>query len=746
MKHRSPKVLYFSISESKSNRSDDFWRWIQYGTANSHTYQKNFLFYREDVPSQLHAADLALFLERCNDDLQSFNLQSFHIIIDIESIPDNQIDVINNLIIQYPEIQFLFDKRKGQEAEGTFDLLSKLFPDKVLEDDIKNRDDKQDVRDRWNNVRRSINVESVLISWEKPDVSNEDFIQRIIAGRDNTFDASNLRYAIKYRKYISLKVDHNRNFSKLQDSRRDRLAICVEEETRQNIVNSYGMYANGYRVLPISTRQELKIVNNNRVGENSIIIRDYDLQFEDEKGQSVDEIRGYKYCSENDLDIIKREKGSRTAKKYYKLFWNDFTAKYEGDDNLYWSNLKNYPIYFVTKGPNNSEIKHPSELSKVAFDVNNEGLATRMNLPGFSKPVCGIYSPFQGITKPVEETYLSTRYKEDSEGYKIETSRAGHDHSTPLDIYEMVNSMIRRAETYYDNKRYLLAALVAGESIELLNGFHHRLMVKAYFIQSKAENAIAMDVVGGNEKYLAKDAAFRVNKIKEDIKRFYSDYAEKSSRNVLNQIFSTCRQFCKENEHFDSEEVFLSAIGHLNEGFPFSRIVHSFVNLHERFQNIHERYLVRCEEELLVILNNLSEQIQKIQPTLFLGDEEILIRDLKGHYLLKRYRRQYKKLSGQKWPYYHSNEVVINPNTGLESDTETSAIRVPQVILVPGKEVKLGLKLKFTSFFKRTKWLSLNGNIASFKGNTLITHQPGTTLIIAKTGNNELKICIVVKE
>ena len=133
--------------------------------------------------------------------------------------------------------------------------------------------------------------------------------------------------------------------------------------------------------------------------------------------------------------------------------------------------------------------------------------------------------------------------------------------------------MIRRAEIYYNNRRFLLAALVSGEAMEILNGFHHRLMIKAYYLQAIAENAISMDVVGANEKYLAKDAQFRVEKIKEDVERFYYGYEETSSRNVLNHIFSTCRQFCKEHEHFESEEVFLSAMGHLLEGLPITKLL-----------------------------------------------------------------------------------------------------------------------------------------------------------------------------
>ena len=220
MKHRSPKVLYFSITKPKGkNRTDDFWKWVKYGTANSLTYQKNFLFDRVVIPEPVHAADLALYLEQIRD-----NLQSYHIIIDIESIPIKQIEVIHNLVIQYPEVQFLFDRRKANED---FDLLETLFPQDELAGDIKNREDKKDVESRWELVKQAINTELIIVSWEDPKVSREAFMQRIIAGRDNTFDASNLRYAIKYRKYISLKVDCNRNFAKLQDSRKDHMAVCI---------------------------------------------------------------------------------------------------------------------------------------------------------------------------------------------------------------------------------------------------------------------------------------------------------------------------------------------------------------------------------------------------------------------------------------------------------------------------------------------------------------------------------------
>lgn len=588
MKHRIPKVLYFSLDDA---RVSWFWTWINTGRYN---YSKSAVFTQSESKGAFrHAVDLSLYLNQYGS-----NLQSLHVIIDLASLNEPaQIDILRDTIIEFPEVQFIFDKKH----DSTDDLLSVLFPQEELDDYIDSFTDqeKKQIQQTWARIANGIDVSILELCLDDPDYEYEptDKFARIINGIDNTFDASNLRYAIKYRKYLHLKVHHNRNFLKIQESRFNNLAICVEEEVRQNIFNSYALYVNGFRVLPITTREELRITNaklNNctsREGllcsEHSsrlfhsldghkpvegIIVRDYDLQFEDENQQPVDEIRGFRYCEAEDL--IKGSSFSDQVGKFlkdYHLGWNDLRINYNEKPNSYWHSLSQsgFPMYFITKGPRKSKMVHPEKSGTVCFSKDK----TRMFLPGFEKPVCGLYSPFQSLPK-VWSTYDNTRYSEEKDGpnYEIKTSRKEHDHSTPLDIYDMANNMIRRAESYYNDKRFILAALVSGEALEFLNGFHHRLTIKAYYILAIAENAIAMDVVGGNERYLAKDASFRVLKIIEDVNRFYYGYEEKSSRNVLNQIFSTCRQFCKEHDHFESEEVFLSAMGHLLEGFSFSTI------------------------------------------------------------------------------------------------------------------------------------------------------------------------------
>lgn len=563
MKHRSPKLLYFSLTPSHIT---SFWEWVD---ANGYKYGKNFAFRRADVPYPLiNAADLLIYLNQYEQ-----NLQSLHIIIDYGSIIKiNDIDIIKNTIVEYPEVQFLFD---NHYANGV-SVSSFLFPDDEFHNDIRSYNDenkKEELKCCWKNIEDNVDyslVELHLMDSDN-DIAPSVVFARIISGYDNTFDASNLRYAIKFRKYLHLKVHNSRNFSKIQDSRFKNLAICIEEESKQNIFNSYSLYANGYRALPITTKNELEIVNFEqfKLPKDGIIIRDFDLQFEDEDQSSIDAIRGYRHCEAEDL-----ENGSsfyaqnRKYIKYYNQGWNDLTLSYNKKQNCYWSRLlkMGYPIYFITKGPKFSKLIHSKKCEKTIISDDKQ----QLYLSGFAKPVCGLYSPLQ-LFPEVNTTYNRTRYSISDIDYEISTSREEHDHSTPLDVYDMANRMIRRAEIYYNNKRYLLAALVSGEAIEILNGFHHRLMIKAYYIQAIAENAVSMDVVGANEKYLAKDAQFRVEIIKENVERFYYGYEEDSSRNVLNHIFSTCRQFCKEHEHFESEEVFLSAMGHLLEGMSIAK-------------------------------------------------------------------------------------------------------------------------------------------------------------------------------
>jgi hypothetical protein len=197
-----------------------------------------------------------------------------------------------------------------------------------------------------------------------------------------------------------------------------------------------------------------------------------------------------------------------------------------------------------------------------------------LKVPGISKPVTGIYKEIQRIPL-VKENYEACRYgiydiydsthsedKTVSFAYPIKTEREANNHSTPLDLYEMVQSLVKRAELYYETGKYLYAALLASEAIEVMNGFHLTLMLKAYYINAVAENALAVRLLGADEEKLKQDTWFRLNvKIEEDLDRMCMNASELKT-NLLNNIYNESRNFSKSREQFESAEISLSLAVH----------------------------------------------------------------------------------------------------------------------------------------------------------------------------------------
>ena len=100
-----------------------------------------------------------------------------------------------------------------------------------------------------------------------------------------------------------------------------------------------------------------------------------------------------------------------------------------------------------------------------------------------------------------------------------------------------------------------------------------------------------MNVVGGDEEDLEKDAIFRIKKIRYEVDRILRRPSEignsfedrrELTKNILNQIFSDCRQYCKETEHYKAEDCFISAMAHINEGLPPNRLLQNIQDGIER--------------------------------------------------------------------------------------------------------------------------------------------------------------------
>ena len=419
--------------------------------------------------------------------------------------------------------------------------------------------------------------------------------EAIFLKRSNLFDGSNLRFSLKNEEYRHLKAG-KANFNRVQKARAQSLVVVIEEEEAQNRFNSYAAFANGFRALPILSAVELKWFNECYAGgkkkgaiikgDIKLVIRDYDLQFFDayERNPSLKP----KDCTdkENLVDYIRGAKDLNNKSDQKKGDWVVFETK---PCNHFWKNLDTIPRVFVSKGVFHMDIltrKHVYGFYRHDKDENNANLGKFENrkewqvVRGIKKPVSGIYSSFQRIHL-IKTQYLNhvlwkkfwTKKKRNENSYNIETRRTEHDHGVPLSIYVLSKSMIDRAKWYYRHGKYVIAAIVSWDAIEVLNGFHQSLIIKAYHIHAVSENAICMNILGGNENWLRDDTLKRIVKIRTDVSRLLAAEEEKSSHslqiNVLNQIFSDCRNFCKAKEHFLSEEAFISAMGHTNDGIRF---------------------------------------------------------------------------------------------------------------------------------------------------------------------------------
>lgn len=590
---REHKVLYFSADP---NHITEFNKWAEGRLNIVKWYDK-----KNDIDvelSDISVNKLPIIIDQQND------FDNLYVIIDYLTFNNDDVifeanDIVRRTILHYPEVDFLFDQsEKGEEMRSGMEFL--LYDQRYY----------SYTKELINEIIQPFHI-----------FNKEDGLAFTKIDYDNLFDGSNLRWAIKRFYYKELHA--HANFGKLQDKRKDSLAIVIDDEPRQSRFNGFALFASGYRVIPVNTARMLAALNKcieagiikvNNIGENSdenkklkIIVRDFDLQFPDVR-ENVDykgEIymgvphlpyvdSGFIICNEREekvsnnpvfmemIDYIRDYKFDYDSKK-----WN-----LSGEDTLFWGKLREIDTYVVTNGHDNLDVKptgNERENKKTGW----------YKVRGILKPVSGLYHPFFSSFKDkdnhcvVKRQFVSTRYhryenkkvraKEKEQGfeYEIIKKRMGGNHGVPIDIYDTISEMLRRAEVYYKEGRYVKSAIVAQEVIEFLNGFHYQIMIKAYQLKTKAENAIAMDIVGADEKQLVFDAMERIKIIKEDVSRMvYPLYKgelnpikdietqyerRRKEHQILGHIFSDCRATCRDNEYYEVEAVFIREMAHLDE-------------------------------------------------------------------------------------------------------------------------------------------------------------------------------------
>ena len=572
------KVVYFSLNSEKKRT---FYEYIKQQQI---CYERKFSFTLEGKDDEFNdPRDLITIIER------NEKKESLHIIIDYVSCCGtgeeiNYSTAIRDIIMCYPEVQFLFDEtfvRKGKDdKKEKYSFLNFLF---------------------WTSQKNDI-VYEVLAEFHQFDLGDfsktvvvKQFI-RLLKGCNNIYDGSNLRDAIKRYKLNELAIDSN--YRKLQESRRNHAAVVVEEEYHQNMFNSYCLYVNGFRVLPVVSATELLWINEEdkkmylhstnllikkEITSNPpLLLRDYDLQFVDEnrvdsgvaKGECKVTFDKEYAITLNEIDCIRGAKEIKDAKRYAVIGTDKDIHLMDKDknaqENPYWKAFGGNMTYYVSKGGKTVCVD-------LGYDKSMEAVKKELHLKGIEKPLEGIYASLKGIDH-VRERYYDSREYENRKPIAFQTSRKGNSgHSCPLDIYGVARSMVHRAEWYYERGRYRLAALVAGEALEVLNGFHKSLMNKAYYIQAVSENAMAMSLIGGDEGVLRKDVKFRLNhKVKDDVKRMIPD-DEEYNYNLLYNIFNDCMLFCQEKEYFEAADEALSVMVHEKEGITCGKLFRIFI-------------------------------------------------------------------------------------------------------------------------------------------------------------------------
>lgn len=412
--------------------------------------------------------------------------------------------VIRDAIISYPEYDFYFDvtnKKKDDESIVSFLIYETNISEKDKERISKLVD--TSVHEFNTNKRTKLNA-----------------YHKIVIGKSNHFDASNLRWASMEIKYIR-QGQKGRNFRQIQGSRNSNLASCVHSDDESAMLNCYLLFANGYRAIPVSSTFELE----RSCGHVPLIIRDWNLLFANEE-----RIHG---------------EMARSAILGYQI--ENGNIKFIDSD--YWSWEKEYFFLACERG---------KKLNKSAEQIEKNEKSVE-SLPGTTSPtINGIYKDLSTILK------LSNKPEN-----PLNLERENATINKSIDTPKMIQEMNERANEYYKQKHYVYSALVARVALELNNGFFPTLSSKSIYILSLAENAIAVNNLLGDEELIAEDAKIRIKYIEKEVKRLLNKTA---SSNLIHQIFSDCRYYCKEKERFKTEDVFISEMAHINYGFSITNL------------------------------------------------------------------------------------------------------------------------------------------------------------------------------
>ncbi len=395
---------------------------------------------------------------------------------------------------------------------------------------------------------------SLLDESDRKLLDHHCFSQLNSISSSNVFDASGLRSWIRQRTNINLsgnvKAEGNRH-SAFQLPVRSEAAAVIEDEEDYAMLHSYAAYRYGYRVQIIKSWHQLKKhFKSSRTKTNShgysLIIEDMRLQFADKDASThLSNLRERgKEC-----DLLSEERDDSRF-RFLVTTGQDESLRVDLKDNEDFLNSHDGgrvlikpiggPIEFWEK----SRLKH--ELSHLDDAEFPRGNAARFVWP----PV-----------KIMDDLYSG--------------------HAAPGKLAMVANVLLNRSRTVAGNAAtpsdWLLAALLAGDAVELIGGKTPAMALDALRLKHVAEVRAECAFVGAGFHC---DLTSRINELDAEIKSVCRWYKKENRKNcfwdakatILNELINVFR----DTGQMEEEDKCLHAFRKVNRKLERPKNIHRF--------------------------------------------------------------------------------------------------------------------------------------------------------------------------
>ncbi len=464
------------------------------------------------------------------------------VILDYASLYDDfqlfvgeRLSPIARLFLSYPEIT-LWVLRIGKKSRPLFEDSGFLAP--------MDRTEPKTVEpvERYHHLVRDLNEVLQFGSQLK--------------GSRSLFDPSGIRNFIKVKMLEKIKFESD-NFEGLHSSRRDRMAMTLDEEPRHALFWAYTLYNFGYSVLPVVTYSNLKSLMTHTT-DFDLICRDYDLQFPDLPDDKDEQ--AYKLPLHLVRGVIEKKANAQDINTYQLNLKKPDNV----DEPFYWEKFfkgTKAQGMFISQLPiSDSKAGKKSDLKIVNPDKEEKELKHGETFPNYGIIRHEEEVKFRGFSKEINGMYEFLRFPEVKDAY--ENSRSGKvaskkredvsDHSIPAINSSIAYSLIDRGKISFKNEQYLEAALLASEALEVLNGLSMSASMEAFHLKCCAEVKLELSVIGvGNFNKVVKKRIFEIRRLLYRM----AENNDEARRNAKMKIFNDLRKIYEEHEQSDAADT-----------------------------------------------------------------------------------------------------------------------------------------------------------------------------------------------